>query len=437
MTPRSPVSPGLARITTALSFSAFFVFPAFLLGRVRLSIPVAMSAVLVVAWVWRLRTREWLPFALLLLPPALSGLSALLLGGALAPDLVPKSLVASAMSLLIVIPTRHLLREGYGEQFIRGAAYAIVVHAAVGAYQTIAFERGIFPFEGLMATYPAMAMPPESIEVYVTYVRRPFGLFAEASAMAACIGPWLVLVSMALFTRGAGHRPRRHDVLLALALGSGLALVVASKSGMAVPIVAGTSAPALWAAVSSRRHVLARGAALVAGLAIVCASSMWLLSNAMNRFRYSENESWQARLGSLTLAVGALEKPRNLLLGVGPGQSVAHVRSTALRDRVPGVTAVWSIALTYAMETGLPGMIAMLLLGVAIALSIATSAARVAGFACAMVWAAGVVFATSYPQQPALWMAMAVLLSWWSVARRDATTAQLRPEPATVRQAWA
>lgn len=417
MTPRVRGHRGRARLATALSFSAFFVFPAIPLGRtVALSIPIVASVFLVIAWLWRFRTREWLPFALLMMPPALSGAYVLLVGRALAPDVVPKSIFAMALSFLIVIPTRHLLRDGYGEQFIRGAAYAIVLHAVVGAYQTIAFEHGTFPFERLMASNPGMAMPEDAIETYVTYVRRPFGLFAEASAMAACIGPWLVLISTALFTRHGDDGSRRHGVLLPLALGTGLALVVASKSGMAAPVAAGAAIPALWAAVSSRRHILARGAALLIGLAIVCATTVWLMNNALTRFQYSDNDSWQARFGSLTLAVRALEDPGKFFPGVGPGQSVAHVRSTALRDRVPGVTAVWSVALTYAMETGLAGIVCMLLLGVSMGLSIwASPAARLAGLACATVWLTGVVFATSYTQQPALWTAMAVLLSWWSV----------------------
>jgi hypothetical protein len=416
MTPESRDHRRRARVAILVSFSSFFVFPAILrLGQtVGLAIPYLLAASVVAIWMARFKSSEWQPFAWMMIPLAVSGSYALLAGGALAPDVIPKMVLLYAMAFLVVIPTRHLLRAGYGEHFILGAAFAILVHAALGAYQVFAFERGKFPFADLMMTNPSMALLAEDPETYVAYVRRPFGLFAEPSAMAACVGPWLVLISTALFTRPRPEGARRHRVILALALGSGLALVVVSQSGLAVPIAAGAAAPAIMTAFSSRRGVVTRGAALLISVGVVSATTMWLMNNAASRFQLSQNESWQARLASLEVGIRSLETNDSFLLGAGPGQSF---RSSASRDRAPaGVTAVWSVALTYAMDTGVVGIVCMLVLGGSIARSIAVSRARIAGMACATVWLAAVVFGTSYPQQPALWSAMAMLLSWRSVA---------------------
>ena len=214
-----------ARLATLVSFSSFFVFPAIPVGRTgALTIPFFLAAALAVIWLRRLRTSEWWPYAWIMAPLVVSGCYVLIVGAALAPAVVPKAVVAVALPLFVLIPARHLLRGGYGERFVLGAAYAILVHAAVGAYQVFAFERAQFPFAELMRTNPGMAMSPEEIPTYVEYVKRPFGLFAEPSAMAACVGPWLVLITTALFARPRdGSRGR--TAILALALASGLALV--------------------------------------------------------------------------------------------------------------------------------------------------------------------------------------------------------------------
>lgn len=407
------------RIAVLLGFSAFFVFPALPLGHtVGLAVPYVIAAALVALWVWRLRTTEWSPFAWMMLPLVLSGYWVLLVGGALAGDVVPKAIALLAMAFLVVVPTLHLLRAGHGDAVVLGSALAILVHSALGAYQVFAFERAEFPFMDLMLTNRAMAILTEDAETYVAWVRRPFGLFAEPSAMAACVGPWLVVLSSVIFARSGAAIPRWRRGVLVAALASGLTLVVASESGLAVATVAGAAVPALWAAFTARRSVVARGAALVVSLAIVGATALWWDENAPTRFELARNDSWQLRLASMQLALESVESTDHLVFGVGPGQSSAHVRTTGLGAHGVGVTAVWSVALAFLMETGLVGLVCMLALGGSIVLAIARSRARVAGIACAAVWLSGIVFGTSYSQQPALWTAMAALLAWPSVTHR-------------------
>jgi hypothetical protein len=429
MTPQ-PRARGQAWLAALLAFWSLFVFPALPLGKTfALAVPYAFAGVLAVVWALRLRPSEWQPFAWLLIPMVLSGAYALVTSTALAPDVVPKAIVAFALASVIVIPTRHLVREGQGESFLLGAAIGILVHAAAGAWQLVAFERGEFPFAGLMATYPGMAMSPETMETYALYVRRPFGLFAEPSAMAACVGPWLVAISAALSTRRVGEGRRSPRVILALALVCGLALVVVSKSGIAIAIAIGAVVPIFAAALSPGRSLFGRVATLVGSLVIAGGSTAWLLTLAGSRFDLARNDSWQLRLSSLEVGVRSLLTGPNVILGVGPGQTGAHITTTSLGNYAAGnVDTVWSALLAYVVETGVVGLAALLLIGLSIALSIATSRARVAGGTCAAVWLLGIVLATSYLQLPAVWAAMALLLSWRPFAQDVLTDDQAEGE---------
>jgi hypothetical protein len=431
-----------ARLALLLSFSSFFVFPALPIGRsTAITISAGLSGIVLLASSRRLTLAECSPFAWMMAPALVSGWYVSFVASALAPEVVPKTIIATAIAIVVVIPAVRLLRAGYGDQFILGAALAILVHAALGAYQVFAFERSEFPFADLMNTNPGMALVAQDPETYAEYVKRPFGLFAEPSAMAACIGPWLVLIARAVFSpSGGGSRPR--TVVLALALASGIWLVVASKSGMSAPIVAATALTALATAFARRRRSIAtRAAALLLGGAIALGATMWLTKNASSRFDLPENESWQARLESLGVGVrslGASLDSRDYLLGgVGPGQAYLAVNSSDRRYQAAhGVKAVWSAGLNYALENGLLGIGAMLWLAACAAWSIWASRDRLVGAACAAVWLTGIFFATSYVGQPALWTGLALLLSWRFVTRPepDAVSPGLAGEDANGRR---
>ena len=408
-----PTGHGLA--AGLLSFSSFFVFPALPLGRsTGLAVPYVIAALLVMTWLGRLRRTEWVPLALMIAPLMLSTGFALLAGDALAPDVMPKLLAMLVLTFTIVVPTRYLLRVGYRREIIGGAAVAAVVHALAGAVQIEAFERYEFPFKEVFASNPGMGMPVAWMETYVLWVKRPFGLFAEPSAMAACIGPWLVVFSMALFSGDAAFRlDRRTRALLLVGLSGGLGLVVLSRSGQAVPITLAAATPAILSAFRSRMRASARWAVLLSGVGIVGGASIWLTTRASDRFSLDDNASWQLRLESLRVALAYLLGEGNLLFGVGPGQSVPELGASTLAGASSGgVTAIWSVTLTYAMETGFIGVGAMLAVAVPMMRSIWRSTRRLEGMICAGVWFFGVLLGTSYVQQPALWMTMAALLSW-------------------------
>lgn len=414
----SPPARGRQRAALVLSFSSFFVFPALPIGRTTgLAIPYVLATLLSILWLGRTRRSEWLPLALMMAPLVLSASYVLGIGAALAPDVVPKLVAVLAISFVIVVPIRYLFRTGYGGPVVLGAALAIIVQAVLGAYQYFAYERNEYPFADIMNTNPGMAMSPSAMETYALYVRRPFGLFAEPSAMAACLGPWLVLISVALFSEHVHPRFRERRTVLLAALVSGLSLVVLSRSGQAVPIALGAAAPAILAAFKSRRRAIVRWATLLVGMAIVGGASTWLATRAAARFSLSDNESWQMRLASLKTALSYIAYDANVLFGVGPGQSAVQLGTATIGGYSGGgVTAVWSVTLAYAMETGFIGVASMLTVCVLIGRAIWMSRGRIEGVACGGVWLVGVLVGTSYSQQPALWSAMAALLSWREIA---------------------
>ncbi len=412
-----------ARLAFVVSFSAFFVFPALPIGNTgAITIPFVLAAALAVLWLPRLRPSDWWPFAWLVAPAVLSAWYVIAVGSALLPATVPRAVAATAMSIFVLVPALRLLREGHGEHFVLGAAAAILVHAALGAYQVWSFERLEFPFADLMRTNPAQALLAQDPATYAEWVKRPFGLFAEPSAMAACVGPWLVVITSALFAP-SGARSRARTALLMASLGGGVWLVVASKSGLSAAVIGGCALTAIGAALSWRRGVGARTAALIVGTVVAVWSATWLGENARARFDVAENESWQARLDSLQLGMTSLAvtipSRDRFLGGVGPGQSYAAVNSTQLKYQTGAdVTAVWSVGLNYALENGLLAIAAMIVLAGCAAWSIWASRERLAGLAFGLVWVTGVFVATSYVGQPALWTGLAALLSWRSVAPR-------------------
>jgi hypothetical protein len=406
-----------ARAAAILGFTSLFVYPAVAIGNTAaIAVPNVVAAGLVLLWLWRITASGWGPFVAMVIPLVLSGSYVLATGSAVAGGVVVKTTAVLALAFLTVIPTCHLLRAGHAAPLVHGLAAAIVVHAAVGAYQLVAFEAGVFPLRALLDTNPGLALPPETIEAYAEYVKRPFGLFPEPSAMAACIGPVLVVIAHQLLAPRGAVSGRRRPVLLALALGGGLALVILSRSGLAAGIVLAVPIPALAAAFAIRRSLLLRGFALLATLGGVAAVVLWLTFEAGARFDLAQNDSWQARFASAQVGVGLLNTPANLLFGVGPGQSVQLLRLNATGAGDAPITAVWSAALAYAIETGLVGVVSMAGRALASALAIRRGRARLVAVACALVWASGIIAATSYLTLPALWTTLALLLSWPCVA---------------------
>ena len=131
---------------------------------------------------------------LILTPIYLSALVNAMLDRIPATDLLLKESVALTLALLVLWPADWVMqREVFGE-VLAAACAAILVHAMIGLYQVYSFSHDEFPLLFLYRN-PSFKSMEEWAPIYARYMKRPCGLFPEPSAMAASLGPWLVLLA--------------------------------------------------------------------------------------------------------------------------------------------------------------------------------------------------------------------------------------------------
>jgi hypothetical protein len=259
---------------------------------------------------------------------------------------------------------------------------------------------------------------------YALWVRRPMGLYPEPSAMAAAIGPWLVLLcGLVVIGRRRLEQGWTGPWLLALAAAAGFALVLISGTGYAlilVGVLAMLVATELGA--GQVRWTPPKVLTAVVALVLVVGMSVVLTSRAlMPRLEDVQALSWMARLSSMRWGlVSLVQGPLELAIGVGPGLSVVRMASEAVSDfGGVGVAAVWSVTIRYVCETGTLGVAALLGVSVIVLRSVARSPARRLGYFCCFSWFAGVCLATSYVDLEAQWVFLGLLLSWEYVFPAD------------------
>lgn len=386
--------------------------------------------------------RQTLALLLLLLPVLVSGFLAVLTGRAVSDEVAAKSIVVMLLSFTVLVPVGWMVKERYMVPLLRGVAVAVLAHAIMGAYQAFWFARDVFPLPGLYQnpSFGTLVLGQHA-EEWALYVKRPFGLFPEPSAMAASIGPWLVFIAgVLLYPRLRHGMTRGTKTLLLVAAVSGVALMIVSRSGYTIPFVASVllvSLPAL------RKHALRLYhpvSFVVLGLLVLVFVTVVFLAitHLGTRLDIQQNSSWSARASSLVYGVTYLgTSPSNLLFGVGPGQSYIILQSASAAGPLPGgpaelaVTAVWSVIVTYIQETGLVGALALGLVLLQVLRAIGRSSAHLMGFGCLMAWLAGVLLATSYLSLLPIWLFLGVLLSWDRVFKVRAISTDTSPRAVT------
>jgi hypothetical protein len=408
------------RLAFLFGFASMFVFPAIPIGNTQaLDATFFLTAGLLFFHPRILFGTSFPLMLLVMLPMVQSALAVQISGASINAALIPKTLVSFYLTMLPLVPACELVRAGRLREVLLGVSFALPVHALVAVYQMIAFEQqGTLPLLNLMATNPGMGMSSETAVGYVEFVQRPFGLFAEPSAMAACVGPWLVLILMVMANQERWPAIRVHRGILALALVSGYFLMAVSQSGQAVINVAGT-AMAFLVSFAGRKDDSARRArfwALAAIAGLLVATAMVVKSSFGGEVLEARTEgSWESRLGAFAFLPNALlHDVWTFLFGVGPAQSYTMIQLSArfAQNLPPKIGAVWSVTGGYVAETGVLGLFCIGMIGWLAAVSIWRSAARMLGILSGLVWVTGILFATSYGGQPSIWFFLAVLLSW-------------------------
>lgn len=294
-----------------LVFISFFPYPALLTpGRsVGLQLGQLLCAAIVIALFARVvRTRSWRAFLALTTPVLIATALLQMLNRNIAPDLAVKGALTIPFILLCLPAFGVLLQGRRSDWLVTPVSLAVLGHFIVGLLQLRGFSNGTFVFIDYFRNPSFSDLAPIAQEL-TDYVRRPFGLFPEPSAMAAAIGPWIAW----LLYQGLSRRSSR--ALPVVASICGFALTLLSGSVYAAFLVAGVATLIL---LQPGLQVLWKGAIALAGVAVLASS----LSTATWFDRtVDKNVSRDYRLGSIQAALQVpLDDPLFLLLGRGVGQ---------------------------------------------------------------------------------------------------------------------
>lgn len=270
---------------------------------------------------------------------------------------------------------------------------ASVIHLLVAALQIRSFGSGDLPLMALFSN-PSFADLGAVEQEYSLYVQRPFGLTPEPSAMASLLGPVsMILLLASEGSRGLSRRMRFMCRAVALAL---VALVVISGSVYSVFLLAALAAYTLRSVRS--------GTPLALVLAPFAGWLGWTAAG-IDRLSVSDNASFEGRFQSLLDGASLLwDQPQSLLVGVGPGGSVAALVASGRQS-----PAIHSIVLTQAVELGLIALVLWGVLGVALI----TAKSRWKRW-CFVVWLAGPLVTTGYSALAGLWVLLSLLVEDWA-----------------------
>ncbi len=421
-TPASPTvswSAGSRAYFTVLAFVCFYPYPALSLGgRTGLQASQLMTLALVPALLTQPPNRALYAFVLLAAPRICSAFFGVMRPHAPEIEVIPKELISWLIAVSPLLAASRLSRIGAFPTVLTCLSVAVLGHCTLGLYQFYSFSRDEFPFLFLYRNPSFKAMESWS-DVYAMYIKRPCGLFPEPSALAAAIAPWLVLLAGILADSNASARLLPGAISRRLAWAAtlgGFALLSISRSGLG-PIALVATFVAVLVASRERLRALTPGtiAAAIAGTSVFGAGLYYFATSTGENMEARIESSWGIRTLSVVTGLTANTEPLDLMFGVGPGQSteiVRHILAGVPLSKDQDDIAIWSLSVTYYMESGLFAACAMATLLTMILRAQFRSSARALGLAALGVWTVGVTITTSYPHLSSIWLFLGVLLEW-------------------------
>src|SRR4051794_36985726 len=415
---------GLGLLVGAFAFFCFLPYASLTVGnRSALQVGNALTLLmalpaLLVPWT---RRGLWI-YPALLVPLCISVVKVALSGeGDLA--LSYKEGIFWAVSCLTILAAQLWAAE-YSLEVLTGAAAATLLHAGVGAWQWFAFrDGGHLPLVELYATNPSFLSVQENADTIARYIRRPFGLFPEPSAMSSSLALWVLFwaAEWCGILRLRREPARWQRALFAVAAAGGLGLIILSQSGhAAVTLAAVLVFAAVWFV--RRRATPGSYLAIVLAIGVVLPVVVWFaidsLSSRVGGASEMGNSSWGDRSASLVIGLQLwLRDVPTLLFGTGVG-----LTSPALQ-RDAQLEAVWSVLLTYVYETGFVGLIAVAYVGQHLLRAWRANGCGLAFAAVFAVWLVGVTVTTSYQQLLPLWLTLGWLCAWPAICRKSGESA--------------
>lgn len=340
-------------------------------------------------------------------------------------DLSAKMLIVILIAVVVIIPAGYFAERANLHAILLAASIAVLVHTMIGLYQILSFQNSIFPLPWIFNN-PSFASMADDAETYALYVRRPFGLFPEPSAMGASLGPWLIIL-LGLVLRGSYSWTQRRGIFLVtvVTLLAGVFLMFQARSGYMALWLACLIPVIVYYGLASAQPGFSRIIRVYAGtlIGIVGVVIAWnYLSSSLNQETVASNSSWASRQQSLVIAFTApAGDPIKFLFGFGPGQAPTYLQSNTSANLLPywysasetfEIDTVWSVLGTLYMENGLIAVIVIGGILTAAVRSIWRSSARVLGLSVLAAWLLGVTIATSYFPLSPIWICLAMLLVW-------------------------
>lgn len=416
-------------VCAALGFFGLMPYPAVAVGKYT-ALQVGDFLVLILAapalfMSWR-RRPFWV-FPLLMAPLCVSALKAAMAGQD-GLDLCLKSLTVWGVSLAAIVAIQ-LCAPRYGGELLAGVAAAVLVHSGIGLWQLYSFGHGELPLVDLYVN-PSFLSVQDNATTIARYVQRPFGLFPEPSAMAASLAPWVLILFSLSFELIDLKSPigRIRRVYFGVAALAGLGLIIVSRSGHAATTSLGVVAlVAVWfaRARANSRTFLVVVAVFGVFLPIVLFLAAESVGERLGGKTSFGNSSWGERADSLMngFELVASSGMATHLFGTGVGLMSPMITAAT------GLSAVFSVLLTYLFETGVVGGIAVAWVGYFLLRVWGTSRFDMTFALVAVVWLAGITVITSYEQLLPLWLTLGWLTVWPQICRKNRKAERWKPTP--------
>jgi hypothetical protein len=123
----------------------------------------------------------------------------------------------------------------------------------------------------------------------------------------------------------------------------------------------------------------------------------------------TSEQSWYTRLSSISVGLSYLiSSIQTLAFGVGPGLSPPLLQHSVNTSAL----AVYSVAITYIVETGILGIGVICGIGAFLIGRIANSSQRLLGLICLIGWVSGVAVTNAYFPLSPIWIFLGLLLVW-------------------------
>ena len=398
------------------SFFCFFPYPAIPIGETTgLQVSQILALVYFPFLVFRFSKKYYWATILILGPLLISAVINEITMSTISSLIMLKTIASRILIFIVFLVAGNLIKRQNLKSLLYCASWAIFIHSLIGFFQIICFKQHIFPLK-ILYQNPTFPMSQESISTYVLFIKRPMGLFPEPSAMAASIGPWIVLLTgVILYPELCTGLSRKYRGFVSIATITALVLVIISRSGYMIGLILCLFLlliPKLKLLLMHLWNIkrLLYSLMIVLTLLGITIASVISLGNRMS----VANFSWWSRIVSLGMGFSVFGKDlKTFIFGLGPGQSHLYLVNLPYAVKY-GIHAVWSILINYFAETGLLGIgsFIILLLMVLHAILHSQSNARWIGLVSLLAWFFGITFTASYWCLFSIWLFLVLLLSW-------------------------